>query len=79
MLQKSGIYDYMDCIISNEDISNAKPHPEGYIKALVLLNCLPEDAIIVEDSPKGIQSAKMTGAKVVEVANATEVHEKMKL
>lgn len=79
MLQKSGIYDYMDCIISNEDISNAKPHPEGYIKALVLLNCLPEDAIIVEDSPKGIQSANMTGAKVVEVANATEVHEKMKL
>lgn len=79
MLQQSGIYDYMDCIISNEDISNAKPHPEGYIKALVLLNCLPEDAIIVEDSPKGIEAANRTGAKVVEVANATEVNEKMKL
>lgn len=79
MLQKSGIYDYMDCIISNEDVSNAKPHPEGYIKALVFLNCLPEDAIIIEDSPKGIEAAEKTGAKVIQVANATEVNEKMKI
>ena len=79
MLKKSGVYEYMDCIVSNEDINNAKPHPEGYIKALVTLNCLPSNAIIVEDSPKGIQAAKMTGAKVVEVANATEVNEDMKL
>jgi len=79
MLKNSGVYEYMDCIVSNEDINNAKPHPEGYIKALVTLNCLPSNAIIVEDSPKGIQAAKMTGAKVVEVANATEVNEDMKL
>jgi HAD superfamily hydrolase (TIGR01509 family) len=79
MLKNSGVYEYMDCIISNEDVNNAKPHPEGYIKALVTLNCLPSNAIIVEDSPKGIQAAKMTGAKVVEVANATEVNEDMKL
>jgi beta-phosphoglucomutase len=79
MLKKSGVYEYMDCIISNEDINNPKPHPEGYIKALVMLNCLPSNSIIVEDSPKGIQAAKMTGATVVEVANATEVNEDMKL
>jgi HAD superfamily hydrolase (TIGR01509 family) len=79
MLKKSGVYEYMDCIISNEDITHAKPHPEGYIKALVMLNCLPINAIIVEDSPKGIQAAGMTGAKVVVVANATEVNEDMKL
>lgn len=79
MLEKSGVYEYMDCIISNEDITYAKPHPEGYIKALVMLDCVPSNAIIVEDSPKGVQSAEMTGAKVVVVANATEVNEDMKL
>lgn len=79
MLKNSGVYEYMDCIISNEDITHAKPHPEGYIKALVMLDCLPSNAIIVEDSPKGIQAAEMTGAKVVVVANATEVTEDMKL
>jgi len=79
MLKKSGVHEYMDCIISNEDITHAKPHPEGYIKALVMLGCTPSNAIIVEDSPKGIQAAEMTGAKVVVVANATEVNEDMKL
>jgi HAD superfamily hydrolase (TIGR01509 family) len=69
----------MNCIVSNEDITHAKPHPEGYIKALVLLGCVPSDAIIIEDSPKGIQAAERTGAKVVVVANATEVNEDMKL
>jgi beta-phosphoglucomutase len=79
MLKKSGVYEYMDCIISNEDITHAKPHAEGYIKALVMLGCTPSNAIIVEDSPKGIQAAERTGAKVVVVANATEVNEDMKL
>lgn len=79
MLKKSGVYEYMNCIVSNEDITHAKPHPEGYIKALVLLGCVPSDAIIIEDSPKGIQAAERTGAKVVVVANATEVNEGMKL
>lgn len=79
MLKKSGVYEYMDCIISNEDITHAKPHPEGYIKALVMLGCVPSNAIIVEDSLKGIQAAEMTGAKVVVVANATEVNENIKL
>ena len=79
MLKKSGVYEYMNCIVSNEDITHAKPHPEGYIKALVLLGCVPSDAIIIEDSPKGIQAAERTGAKVVVVANATEVNEDMKL
>jgi HAD superfamily hydrolase (TIGR01509 family) len=79
MLEKSGVHEYMDCIISNEDITYAKPHPEGYIKALVMLDCVPSNAIIVEDSPKGVQAAEMTGAKVVVVANATEVNEDMKL
>ena len=79
MLKKSGVHEYMDCIISNEDITHTKPHPEAYIKALVMLGCIPSNAIIVEDSPKGIQAAEMTGAKVVVVANATEVNEDMKL
>ena len=79
MLHKSGVYEYMDCVISNEDVDHTKPHPEGYIKAMVMLGCAPSNAIIVEDSPKGIQAAEMTGAQVVVVANATEVNEDMKL
>ena len=73
MLTKTGILEYFDVLISNEDTPHNKPHPEPYIKGLVLLNTLPENAIIVEDSPKGLQAARLTGCRVIEVKNATEV------
>lgn len=75
MLELTGILSFMDCLVTNENIKNAKPHPEGYIKAMVLLNSLPENTTIVEDSDKGLAAAHATGAKVIEVENAKEVTE----
>jgi beta-phosphoglucomutase len=72
MLEKSGVAPYLDIVLSNEDCNHNKPHPEPYIKGLVLLGCLPENSIIVEDSPKGLEAARLTGCKVLQVANATE-------
>lgn len=73
MLEKAGVWRYLDVVLSNEDSTFNKPHPEPYIKALVLLNSLPEDSTIVEDSPKGLEAARLTGCRVIEVKNATEV------
>jgi beta-phosphoglucomutase len=73
MLKNSGIIRYLDVILSNEDSTFNKPHPEPYIKALVTLNSLPENSVIVEDSPKGLEAARLTGCKVIQVKNATEV------
>ena len=73
MLEKTGIIDYFDVIITNDQCNNNKPHPEPFIKALVELGSLPQDSIIVEDSPKGLEAARLTGCRVLEVKNATEV------
>ena len=73
MLKKSGVLPFMDCLISNQDVTNSKPHPEGYITAMVMLNSTPSNTIIVEDSEKGLQAARQTGARVVQVKNAKEV------
>ena len=73
MLNKTGILYYMDVIVTNEDIAKAKPDPEGYIKALKLLEADPDLSIIVEDSPKGLEAAYATGCEVIEVENATLV------
>ena len=51
MLAKIGIIEYMDLIISNEDVKNSKPHPEMYWKAMSMMGCLHEETLIVEDSP----------------------------
>jgi len=43
MLSKIGIIEYMDLIISNEDVKNSKPHPEMYWKTMSMIGVLPEE------------------------------------
>lgn len=73
MLKNTGQFEYFDFVITNQDVRSPKPNSEGYVKAMVLANCLPENTWIVEDSPKGITSATNTGANVIQVKDATQV------
>tara|TARA_B110000196_G_scaffold245100_1_gene213819 strand:+ start:1236 stop:1862 length:627 start_codon:yes stop_codon:yes gene_type:complete len=73
MLEKTGQQSFMDYIISNEDVNNPKPDPEGYIKAIQYLKLQPDECMIVEDSPKGIEAAKKSNAHVYEVKGYNDV------
>jgi HAD superfamily hydrolase (TIGR01509 family) len=73
MLAKIGIIEYMDLIISNEDVKNSKPHPEMYWKAMSMMGCLPEETLIVEDSPHGLLAASRSKANVMRVGSPKEV------
>ena len=74
MLEKAGVFSSLDMFLSNQDVDKSKPDPEGYLKILKDLGVDPDDAMIVEDSPKGLQAARATGCKVMQVNNATEVN-----
>jgi beta-phosphoglucomutase len=56
MLKSTGQYEYMDLLVSNEDVNRNKPHPDCYNFAIKKLNCNPMNVVCVEDSDKGIQS-----------------------
>ena len=73
MLEKTGQIKYMDFTISNEDVWLPKPYPEGYIKAMIKLNLHPNECMIIEDSPKGLEAAKWSGSNVYEVKGYHEV------
>jgi len=73
MLEKTGIKDLFDDIISNQDVKNPKPDPEGYLKLMKKYDTDKEMCYIVEDSPKGRQAAYASGANVIEVDNSYEV------
>lgn len=73
MLSKIGIIEYMDLIISNEDVKNSKPHPEMYWKAMSMMGYLPEETLIVEDSPHGLLAASRSRANVLRVDNPTDL------
>ena len=74
ILKNIGIYDYIDVIITNEDVLNKKPSPEPYLKAIEILNCSIKETIIFEDSEIGIISAKNTGCEYYHVKSYKDVN-----
>jgi len=73
MLSKIGVIEYMDLILSNEDIKNSKPHPEIYWKTMSMMGILPEETLIVEDSPHGLLAASRSRANVLRVNNPQDL------
>jgi len=52
-------------ITTFDDVSHRKPHPEPYLKILEKLNISNEEAVVIEDSPVGVESAKNAGIKCI--------------
>jgi mannitol-1-/sugar-/sorbitol-6-phosphatase len=61
-----------DVLICGEDVANGKPDPEGYDKAARLLGFAPENCVVFEDAPAGVEAARTLRAGVVVI---TETHE----
>ena len=68
-LAKTQLMEYCSVIISNEDVKNSKPHPEMYWKAMSMMSVLPEETLIVEDSPPGLLAAERSRANYIRVDN----------
>ena len=74
MLNKTGILNLFDLVITNQDVEKSKPDPQGYLKIMNLLNINCCNTIIVEDSPKGFEAAYRSGAKVFKVNDQEQVN-----
>lgn len=63
-LKKLGIRDHFQAVLGAEDYPRSKPAPDGYKKALHLLNAKPESTLVFEDSEAGIKSGLDAGLHV---------------
>ena|SRR5437660_1311067 len=52
-------------LITSNDITHGKPHPEPYVKAAATLGFTAGECVVVEDAPAGIRSGKAACAKVI--------------
>ena len=68
-LTRLGLLDYFDIVHTSDDVEHTKPDPALYRLALQSLTLLPDDAIVLEDSPNGITAAKGAGIFAVAVPN----------
>lgn len=81
VLQRGDLRDYFQVIVAAEDVSECKPDPEGYLKALARLNHLLQaeiqahECLVIEDSIAGIEAAKAAGMRCVAVTNSYRADE----
>lgn len=73
MLERSGLIQFCDFFLSNQDVTNPKPSPEMYLTAINRLGLKPTECLIIEDSPLGIQAARASGAHILKVSGYKEV------
>jgi HAD superfamily hydrolase (TIGR01509 family) len=74
--KKRNIVKYMEFVLAREDYNEAKPHPEPYLKGLIKLGAKKEEALIVEDSERGLRAAVAAGIDCVVVHNEfTKTHD----
>lgn len=87
ILKAVGLIDYFEAIIDGNKTTRSKPDPQTFELGAEALNLDPSECIVIEDSIKGIQAAKMGGfdtigignpntlaASVITVSDLTELH-----
>lgn len=67
-LDMFGLKQYMDVIVTVQDVKHPKPHPEPVLTAIDKLGADPASTLMVGDSAADIQSAKAAGVKAAAVA-----------
>lgn len=73
ILDNLSIRHYFQAIVSADDVTISKPHPETFLKAADLLGVAPPGCLVFEDAPKGVEAALNAGMRCVVL---TTMHEK---
>lgn len=67
LLEKAGLLDYVDTVISGDMVEHGKPNPDIYLLAAQKLNAKIEDCLVFEDSVLGMKGAKAANMAAVKV------------
>ncbi len=59
------IRKYFNAIVSADDVSISKPHPETFTKAANMLNTGPSQCLLFEDAPKGVEAGLLANMQAV--------------
>ena len=60
-MKKLGLSDLIQVVVSRDDVSRIKPHPEGLLTAAKTLHVAPEEALFIGDSRNDVGAARRAG------------------
>jgi len=69
MLERLNVRSLMKYIVSADDVKDSKPHPEPYLLTASRLKVPPACCVTIEDTDKGVASAKAAGYFVIAVGH----------
>jgi len=61
VLNNLQLRDYFPIVVSADDVTTSKPHPETFLQGAAALGVAAKDCIVFEDAPKGVESALNAG------------------
>ncbi len=67
------IRQYFQALISADEVDLSKPEPETFLKAADALNLKPQECLVFEDAPKGVEAAQNAGMDALVI---TTMHDK---
>lgn len=69
VLDGLGLQAMINTYVSAENVSISKPDPEVFLKCASLLDVSPDEAVVLEDAPKGIEAAKNGGFRAIAITS----------
>ncbi|HRN86533.1 MAG TPA: HAD family phosphatase [Candidatus Dojkabacteria bacterium] len=79
MLNKVGIGDIFNVIVTQEDCNSLKPDPEPYALTAKNLGIEPKYCVAIEDTALGVESAKKAGMICIAIPNEHTNHQDFSL
>lgn len=76
-IERGGVLEYFDEIISGGMVEYGKPAPDIYVLAAERIGLKPEECMVLEDSKNGIISAHLSGSAAVLIPDVIPVDEDM--
>ena len=73
LMKLSSLDDYLDLVISSQDVKCGKPDPEMYLKAMDILQVHPHECLILEDNENGMQAAISSGGHLMKIGVPSDV------
>jgi len=75
ILEKVGILHFFDAIVDGNDVTNAKPDPEVFLRAAQMLGIPANESVVFEDAVAGVQAANAAGMISIGIGDAKTLHE----
>jgi HAD superfamily hydrolase (TIGR01509 family) len=78
-LARTGLAEFVAVLVTRDDVTRAKPHPECFLKAAALLGVRADECLALEDSHHGIRAAHGAGMAAIMVPDMLEATPEIRL